>query len=169
VAPHKKKVVAALIIIALGSSALAVCKLRSAADKPEPRQVGASSLFANDPNFSASSNSSISSSEMFFKLMLSVLLVAVLGAAAIYASKKLLPRITNLPGKKIRIVETVHLGPRKALHLVEIGDQRLLIGSTNENITRLADVTLTFASRLGLAETDAELSTRETDDNPGIL
>jgi flagellar biosynthetic protein FliO len=159
VAPHKRKVVAALIIIALGSGALAVCKLQSAADKPEPRQVGAGSLFANDPNFSAGSNSSISSSEMFFKLMLSVLLVAVLGAAAIYASKKLLPRITNLPGKKIRIVETVHLGPRKALHLVEIGDQRLLIGSTNENITRLADVTLTFA----------ELSTRETDDNPGIL
>lgn len=170
-APHKRKVVAALIIIALGSGALAVCKLQSAADKPEQEnsKFAAGSLFANDPNFSAGPNSSISSSEMFFKLMLSVLLVAVLGAAAIYASKKLLPRITNLPGKKIRIVETVHLGPRKALHLVEIGDQRLLIGSTNENITRLADVTLTFPSRLGLAETDAELSTRETDDNPGIL
>ena len=89
--------------------------------------------------------------------MLSVLLVAVLGAAAIYASRKLLPRITNLPGKKIRIVETVHLGPRKALHLVEIGDQRLLIGSTNESITKLADVTAAFA----------ELSAKDADDNRG--
>lgn len=126
---------------------MVVCSGQSAADRTEREnsKFESGSLFANDPNSFGSSTSSISSSEVFFKLMLSVLLVAVLGAAAIYASRKLLPRITNLPGKKIRIVETVHLGPRKALHLVEIGDQRLLIGSTNESITRLADVSPTFA------------------------
>jgi flagellar biogenesis protein FliO len=56
-------------------------------------------------------------------------------------SKKVLPRITNLPGKEIRILETAHLGPRKAVHLVKIGNQRLLIGSTYESISMLADVT----------------------------
>jgi flagellar biosynthetic protein FliO len=76
--------------------------------------------------------------------MISVLLVGGLGAAAIYTSRKLLPRITNLPGKKIRIIETVHLGPRKAIHLVEIGNQQILVGSTNENIRKLADVTDAF-------------------------
>ncbi|NIR11629.1 MAG: hypothetical protein GTN82_39950, partial [Candidatus Aminicenantes bacterium] len=70
-----------------------------------------------------------------------VVLVAVLGVAAVYASKKLLPKITNLPGKEIHIAETVHLGPRKTVHLLRIGKQWLLIGSTNENITKLADVT----------------------------
>jgi flagellar protein FliO/FliZ len=79
--------------------------------------------------------------ELFLKMMFSVVLVLVLGAAAVYMSKKVLPRITNLPGKEIRILETAHLGPRKAVHLLRIGNQRLLIGSTNESITMLADVT----------------------------
>lgn len=79
--------------------------------------------------------------ELFFKMMFSVVLVLVLGVAAVYVSKKVLPRITNFPGKEIRILETAHLGPRKAVHLIRIGNQRLLIGSTNESITMLADVT----------------------------
>jgi flagellar biogenesis protein FliO len=33
------------------------------------------------------------------------------------------------------------LGPRKSVHLIEIGSRRLLIGSTNENIRKLADLT----------------------------
>ena len=44
-------------------------------------------------------------------------------------------------GKKIRIIETVHLGPRRAVHLLEAGNKQLRIGSTTESITRLADVT----------------------------
>ncbi len=79
--------------------------------------------------------------EFFYKMMLSIVVVIVLGAAVIYVSKKLLPKISNLPGKQIRVVETNHLGQRKALHLIQIGSRRLLIGSTNETITILADVT----------------------------
>jgi flagellar biogenesis protein FliO len=45
-----------------------------------------------------------------------------------------------MSGKQIRIIETVHLGPRKSVHLLKIGDKQILIGSTNENITKLADV-----------------------------
>jgi flagellar biogenesis protein FliO len=162
VAICKKKVVAYLLIIALGSGAphqLFAEQHLSPTLQPlnEPdRSIGAG--FANDPNFSTRAESNLGSSELFFRLMLSVLLVAALGVAAIYASRKLLPRITNLPGKKIHIIETVHLGPRKAVHLLEIGNQRFLIGSTNENITKLADVTYALA----------ELSPKEADDNGGI-
>ncbi len=73
-------------------------------------------------------------------MMVSVLLVITLGAAAVYASKKLLPKITSAPGREIHVIETVHLGPRKSLHLLKIGNQRILIGSTNETITKLADM-----------------------------
>lgn len=76
---------------------------------------------------------------LFCKMLVMVLLMVLLGAAVMYISKKLLPKI-NLPGKKIQLTETVHLGQRKALHLVKIGDKTLLIGSTNESITNLADV-----------------------------
>lgn len=151
----KKKIVAFLITVALGIGVLVVCSAQSAIDGTGsgPGNAGfrsvpvgggsksqAGSLFANDPN-SGKPSSSAGSRELFYKMLLSVLLVVALGVAAIYVSKKLLPRITNLPGKEIRIVETVHLGPRKAVHLLEVGDRRLLIGSTNENITKLADVT----------------------------
>jgi len=50
-------------------------------------------------------------------------------------------RITNPPGKRIKVVETAYLGPRKAVHLLRIGDRWILVGSTNENITKLAELT----------------------------
>ena len=144
----KKKIVAFLVTIALGSGVLVLCSAQSATDRSVPAGGGskskAGSLFANDPNFSERQSDSAGSRELFYKMVLSVLLVVALGVAAIYVSKKLLPKITNLPGKEIRIVETVHLGPRKAVHMLEIGDRRFVIGSTNENITKLADITGTL-------------------------
>lgn len=137
---YKKKSVLFLVTVAIVGGLLVVCLGRFTADGTESENI-AGSLFASDPNSSAGANEALSSQELFFKTMFMVVLVAVLGAAAIYISRKLLPRITNLPGRDIRIIETVHLGPRKTLHLLRIGHQSLLIGSTNENITRLADVT----------------------------
>jgi flagellar biosynthetic protein FliO len=80
------------------------------------------------------------SSELFYRTMLAVLIVIVLGISAIYVTKKILPKIANTSGKEIHIVETVHLGPRKSVHLIEIGNHRFLIGSTSENISKLADL-----------------------------
>ena len=79
--------------------------------------------------------------EFFYKMLLSILVVIGLGIAVVYVSKKLLPKISNLPGKQIRVIETHHLGPRKSIHLIAAGSRRLLIGSTNDRITMLADVT----------------------------
>ncbi len=78
---------------------------------------------------------------LYVRMMLTVLLVLALGIPAIYLSRKLLPKIGNLPGKEVRVLETAHLGPRKQIHLVAAGQHRLLLASTNENITMLADVT----------------------------
>jgi len=138
----RKKVVVFLITAALGSGVLLVCSARSATDgtELENSKSKSNSLFENDPNFSTRTGDKPGIRELFFKMMFSVLFLVVLGVAAIYVSKRFLPKITKLPGKEIRIAETVHLGPRKAVHLLEIGNRRLLIGSTNENITRLADL-----------------------------
>ena len=54
-------------------------------------------------------------------------------------------------------METSYPGPRKALHLVEIGNQKLLIGSTNESITTLAHI----------GDTWLDLSKEETDKTVG--
>lgn len=142
VAAYKKKIVAFLVVVALGSGALVLYSAQSTTTGPaKPLFDNSTSLFANDPNLSDKPPGSFDTRELFFKMMLAVLLVILLGVAAVYISKKLLPRITNLSGKEIRIIETVHLGPHRAVHLLKIGNQRLLIGSTGESITKLADVT----------------------------
>jgi len=147
---YRKKIVTFLVAVALGGGALVVCSTWSTSAEPATEKSKSeirnskpkgSFLFATDPNFAMKSADNFGAGELRFKTMISVLLVIALGAAAIYVSRKLLPRITNLPGKEIRIIETLHIGPRKTVHLMEIGNQRLLIGSTNENITMLADVT----------------------------
>jgi flagellar biosynthetic protein FliO len=142
VAEHRKKIGAVGVAVILGIAVLVVCTVQSAAVEPKKALFNNSdSVFAKDANSSIMPTEESGTRELFYKMMFSVLLVVVLGAAAIYISKKYGARITKLPGKKIRIIETVHLGPRRAVHLLEAGNKQLLIGSTTESITRLADVT----------------------------
>jgi flagellar biosynthetic protein FliO len=42
--------------------------------------------------------------------------------------------------KKIDVLETVHLSPRRAIHLVRAGDREVLIGATDQNITFLSEI-----------------------------
>jgi flagellar biosynthetic protein FliO len=84
--------------------------------------------------------------EFFYKMLLSISLVVALSFAAIYVSKKLLPKLANHQGKQIRVIETTYIAPRKGIHLIQIGSRRLLVASTNENVTMLADVTESAAS-----------------------
>ena len=42
--------------------------------------------------------------------------------------------------KQMRLLETVRLSPKQALHLVVIGDQKLLIGATDQNVSLIAPI-----------------------------
>ena len=67
-----------------------------------------------------------------------------------FLSKKVLPKIAHKTGKNILVTETVQLGRNKNLHLVKINDnQTMLIGSTNENINLIADVTVSLLNDYG--------------------
>ena len=164
----KRKNFLFLITVVLVSGVLVICSaqpisngMESEKSQPDPNQPQAGTestnnpLFANDPNFFRGSDFNSGGAGFSVRAVLAVLFVLALFIAAIYVSKKLLPKISNLPGKEIRIVETIHLGPRKAVHLLEIDNRRFLIGSTNENVTKLAD--------LGSGLTD--LSAKETNYN----
>jgi len=142
VAEQRKKIVTVWAALTLGVAALVLCPGQSLAIEPtKPLFDNSDTFFAKDANSSIMPTEEAGTRELFFKMMFSVLLVVVLGAAAIYISKRYGARISNLPGKKIRIIETVHIGPRKAVHLVKAGNRELLIGSTTESITKLADLT----------------------------
>lgn len=156
-AVHKKRTIAFLIVVVLSGSIISIYSAKSSANSPAKSTFNNSgSLFTDDPNSSVESGGSLGARELFYKMMVAILLVVGLGAAAIYVSKKLVPRISKLPGKKVRVCETTHLGPHKAIHLIRAGEKLLLVGSTNQNINMLADVTDSLA--------DTDLSSKRIDD-----
>jgi flagellar biosynthetic protein FliO len=152
VAGFRKQILLFLVTIAMGSAVLVICSAQPASNSNESKESGPGSneskpdtksedsLFANDQDFFQESKYNPVGGEFSFRAIIAILFVLALFIAAIYVSKKFLPKITNLPGKEIRIIETIHLGPRKAVHLLEIENRRFLIGSTNESITKLADL-----------------------------
>ena len=138
---NKKTAIFLLIITLCGISIFANAAQPDTAKNTKSLFNNPGSFDANRPTPAAGSNTGFGSRELFFKMMLMVLLVIALGVAALYISKRILPKFTRLPVKRIQIVETVHIGPRKAVHLLRVGSQLILIGSTSENITRLSDIT----------------------------
>ncbi len=139
----KKRVVILCLTLLIGGGWISIAA-RSADQTAQPAAPRQSGSFLADPNLAGSADLSLGGTRLFVRMMLCILLVAGLGVGMLYVSKKVLPKVTSGPGKEIHIRETAYLGPRKALHLVEIGNHKLLIGSTNDRITALADVTDTW-------------------------
>jgi flagellar biogenesis protein FliO len=142
-AMNKIKLVAIIAGLILAGGLLSTAVGASPSMGQEPNATAYQQMQKNTPG-SQSSYEQFGVSggrEFFYKMLLSILVVAGLGAGVVYVSRKLLPKISNLPGKQIRVIETHHLGHRKSIHLIATGSRRLLIGSTSETITMLADVT----------------------------
>jgi flagellar biogenesis protein FliO len=74
-------------------------------------------------------------------MLAAVIVILVLGGLAMVVVRKLLPRIAPRSGKQMAVLETVYLGPRKALHLVRVGQQKFLLAGSREGLTVLAEVT----------------------------
>jgi len=77
-------------------------------------------------------------------MVASVLIVLVLGGVLFFVLKRLLPKLGVNVNKRVRVLETTYLGPKKAVHLLEVGSQRYLVGSSRERISMLAEVTPAF-------------------------
>lgn len=98
-------------------------------------------------------------------LRLAVGLVVVVGliAALWWVMKRVqrsrYPGAEGRAGTAVEIVATTALGPNRALHLVRVGDQTILIGATEHAITTVA--------RLSDDESEAELLERAARD-PGL-
>jgi flagellar biosynthetic protein FliO len=93
----------------------------------------------SDPNGLLSQKGGVTG-ELILKTTASLVAVLGLGVAAAYLLRRVGPRLCRIPGKEIRIIETTALGPKKALHIVEVGPQRFLIGSTSEQVTLLSPI-----------------------------
>ena len=93
--------------------------------------------FRTDPNF-LSKNPSGVTRDVVFKTLGALVMVVALGVGGLMLFKRVFPQISGAGSRSIKIQETALLGPRKYLHVVEVSNQRLLLGSTNDRITMLA-------------------------------
>jgi len=80
-------------------------------------------------------------SDLLSQSLAAVLVILVLGVAAIFVVKRLLPRIGVSQGKQVRVLETVYLGPRMNLYMVQAGERTLLVSGTRERLSLLTDLT----------------------------
>ena len=75
------------------------------------------------------------------QMLAAIVVITILGILAYIVVKKLLPKIGRATGKRISVLETVYLQPKKALHLIQVGSRKLLVASSPEGLVRLDDVT----------------------------
>ena len=138
---QKKRIVVLCVLLVGGGGWVALAsRYAGSPDQTSPQTTRPEASFLSDPNQFAATQISLGGRELFLKMMLSVGLVIALGIGALYLSKRVLPKVTHAAGREIRVIETTYLGPRKALHLVEVANQRLLIASTSDHITTLAHI-----------------------------
>ncbi len=81
---------------------------------------------------------------LLWQMLAATVVILVLGILAFVVVKRLLPKIGRTAGKRISVLETVYLQPKKALHLIQVGSRKLLIASSPEGLVRLDDVTDAF-------------------------
>ncbi|MDH4201320.1 MAG: flagellar biosynthetic protein FliO [Phycisphaerae bacterium] len=79
--------------------------------------------------------------DLYKQLAKMIAFVAIIGAGVWFYCKKFSGRWNPAKGKNIIITETVNLGPRKHLHIVQLGAKQYLLSSTPDSIRLLADVT----------------------------
>ncbi len=82
----------------------------------------------------------VSTTRLFWQMVISLALLLALAVIGVYVSKRFVPKLGASSSKQMRIIETLHLGSRRAIHLIQAGERTLIIGVTNEQITRLADL-----------------------------
>lgn len=78
---------------------------------------------------------------LLWQMIASIIAIAVLGGACYLVIKKLLPRIGRPTGRNVRLVETTWIGPNKSVHLLKVGRETLLVASSRDRVSMLANVT----------------------------
>jgi flagellar biosynthetic protein FliO len=77
-------------------------------------------------------------------LMASVFLKLVIVVLIMIAALWLLRRIQGggwkATARQVQVLETTHLSPRRAIHLIQIGDRKLLIGATDQSVSLLTEI-----------------------------
>lgn len=119
-------------IIALVCFAIALCAA-FAADAQQPTALGKDAAAASIP-FRKDDNLG----EMAVTVGLGLVVAIGAALAALYMLRRYLVRVQQGPGRRLRVIETIRLGPKSALFLVELDGRGLLIGQHGDALALLA-------------------------------
>lgn len=89
---------------------------------------------------SAVSESPLDSVFLGFSVFLKLTAVIILIYAAAYSYKHWRGALPNRAPKQLSVIETTHLSPRQALHLIRVGERVILIGATDQNLNYITDI-----------------------------
>ncbi len=106
----------------------------------------------------------LDTTDLLWQMLAATVVILVLGVLAFVVVKRLLPKIARTAGKRISVLETVYLQPKKALHLIEVGSRKFLLASSPEGLTRLDDVTDALVCDYAEAARRIENEAKEKDD-----
>jgi len=69
----------------------------------------------------------------------------VLALGAVFLAKRYLPRMATRGGERIHVVDSAYLGPRKQVHVLEVGSQRFLVASCRDSVTMISELSRSFS------------------------
>jgi len=88
----------------------------------------------------ASQNDTLGSSLYYAGVVVKLVGVLLLIVGVGVVARRWQTRGGNILGRQLKVVETVRLSPKQALHVVHVGERRLLIGATDQGISILSEL-----------------------------
>lgn len=126
----KKTAVTAIIILLLGTGFIYPSR-----QGQEQENFGMNLAEEADEN----SERQVTTSDLLKRMVLATVIVAGLGIAAVYLSRKVLPKYGAGNGRHIRLLETMSLGSGNRLALLEVENKKILIGSGGNGVSRISE------------------------------
>lgn len=131
------------------------------APSPEAPSAANSPAVASTSPAESTSNNEVPASEPHFPVFQTVGglgLVLCLIVAAYFAVKKLAPQYfaKHVSGKNLRLIETLAMGEKRSISLIQVANNRFLVGNTPNQITLLASLSepISLASESDAAQAE---------------
>lgn len=98
-------------------------------------------IWANSTTFqSKSSAEEVDSSSWMLTVFLSFVLVILLIVGLGIVARRWMSGAPRGNNRQMQVVETLILNPKRSLHIVQVGEQLLLIGATDQNINLISEL-----------------------------
>jgi len=139
----KQRMLAVLFLIGI----LATGMLLIINDTPETRNAEPQTLLTaetaeSEPLFAEKAADPMNSSVYYVGVVIKMVAVLLLIVGGAIILRRWQTRRGGLTGRRMRLVESVRLSPKQALHLVRVGDRCVLIGATDQQISMLSEISL---------------------------